>query len=246
MNRVLERALPSMNKLLGQYTPKTVGHCAYPEVGLPGPCFEYGILAKIIQDKYRITALWMSGFDTLRLTNVSIGQTQTLAQNTSVKDALPVALHRYVLDIKGVIEKPSIFLKIEQCPKNHTTLKPVLGQGLCRPFLDTDDSIHERHREFNVQVSAECHAGEHTLGRLRVLDFQMDTMTVTPVKYMKNMKVLVADTNITKMVTDTVSGNMIWYMTKENFTVSGKEFNAVKFLNRMLKFNAPHQEFHCR
>jgi uncharacterized paraquat-inducible protein A len=245
INHVLHNAVPMANKLLEQYTPRTVGNCSYPAGGIPQPCFEYGILAQVVKSTYKITAMWMSGFDTLRLTNISLSETHTLKQNASVQGGPPVILHRYVLSLDGVLANPSLFLKIEQCPKNHTTLKPVLGQGLCKPFLDTDNSCCENNRHFQVQLSAECHRGDRALGNLHVSDFTMDTMTARPLYHRTHMKALLANQNITKMFTETVGGNMNWYLKHANITISGEELTVVKFINRVLRFSAPHQEFRC-
>jgi len=246
VDQVLARAVQPLNKIIKKYAPKTVGHCAYPAGGVPLPCFEYGILALVQQDMYRITAMWMAGLDTIRLTNISMKQTLTLARDSSKQASSPTTLHHYSLHLEGVLEVPSIFLKIEVCPKNHTTLKPVLGQGLCKPFLDTGDSIQETHRHWSVELSADCHDGDRGLQNLNISSFQMDTMTVRPHMEKKNFEVLIANKNITKMVVETVSANVMFYFTNATFAITGEEYDAEKLLNRVLRFNALHQEFHCR
>lgn len=257
MNAALQRSIPTINKMVTKYSPQTVGYCKYPPPPgqVPQPCFEYGYLDKLIlQPSYRVTAMWMSGLRSLRLSNISISRHRTLASgvpvgwNATSKKAVPSVLHRFVLEIDGVYVDPSMFLKIEECPKNHTSLKAIIGQGLCKPFLDTGESCCEKDRKFKVKIATECHVGDKSLANLRVQEMKMDTMTVRPRMFKGNVKVLIADKNITQMVLDTVKENMMFYLTKEpllkNFT--GEDMNMMQFLNRVLRFNAAHQEFHCR
>lgn len=245
VDEVLAKAVDPINAVLRENPFQTVGFCKYPNGGVPQKCFEYGILAKVIQDVYRITAMWMSGLNTIRLSNISMKHTTTLARDSKQASG-PSTLHHYSLSLQGVFDKPSIFLKIEQCPKNHTTLKPILGRGECQPFLDTGDSIQETHRHFSVELSADCHDGDKGLANLNVSSFQMDTMTVRPHMEKEHLQVLIADKNITKMLVSTVSANMMFYFTNATFDLSGEEYDGVKLLNRVLRFNAEHQEFHCR
>jgi hypothetical protein len=252
MNQALANSMPLLNKLLAKYSPQTVGSCIYPATGIPQPCYEYGILDKEMLDVFRVTAEWMSGINTITLFNVSILRRDTFtAQNatswSSPAEALPTILHRYTLNIKGVIAKPHLFLRMEECPKNHTSLGPIIGEGLCKPFLDTAESCCEADRSFEVQIAAECHLGDSGLRNFQVSDMRMDTMTVKPEMWRGRVKLLIADKNITDQVLANVKGNIMWYLTEEpllNF--GGQEMNMVNFLNRVLRFNAPHEEFHCR
>lgn len=156
-------------------------------------------------------------------------------------------MHRFVLDVKGVIAKPHLFLRIEECPKNHTSLEAILGQGLCKPFLDTAESCCEPDRSFEIQIAAECHLGDSQLRNLQVSDMRMDTMTVKPEMWRGRVKLLIADKNITDQVLANVKDNIMWYLTEEPLLkFGGQDMNMVNFLNRVLRFNAPHEEFHCR
>jgi len=253
MNKALENSMPVLNKLLHQYAPQTVGSCKYPTVGIPQPCYEYGILDKVIHGEYRITAEWMSGMRTLSLSNVSITRTQTLAARQPMGwfpdsvQASPTILHRFVVAVSGVIAQPQMFLKIEQCPKNHTTLKAIIGKGLCEPFLDTADACCESNRRFTIKIAAECHLGDTRLANVQVQDMWMDTMTVRPEMWRGHVQLLIADKNITKMVLESVKENIMYYLTEEPLLkLSGEEINVMQFLNRVLRFNSPHQDFHCR
>lgn len=253
MNAALQNSMPFLNKLLVQYAPQTVGNCKYPAFGIPQPCFDNGILDMEVHGTHRITAEWMSGLKSLKLTNISITRTQTLAASPPVGlllnsvQAAPAILNRFVVSVSGVIAEPQMFLKIEHCPKNHTSLQAIVGQGLCRPFLDTADACCEPNRKFGIQIAAECNAGEQGLENLRVEGMQMDTMTVKPEMWKGHIQVLIADKNITKPVLANVKENLMYYLTEEALMrINGQEINLVGFLNRVLRFNAPHQEFHCR
>jgi uncharacterized paraquat-inducible protein A len=250
MNEALNNALPVMNTLLAQYAPDTVGNCQYPwnVSEIPQPCFNYGILDEEIQSVYRITAEWMSGLRGMNLTSVNVDQTQALAirQPVGASAASPTVIHRFALTVSGIIAQPKLFLRIEECPKNHTTLLPITGQGLCKPFLDSGDSCCEPNRKFALSIAAECELGANAMGNLQVQDMWMDTMTVKPEMTRGRAEILIADKNITKMVLDNVKGNLMYYLTQQPLMkISGQEVNLLGFLNRVLSYNAPHQEFRC-
>lgn len=256
MNVALANSLPVLNKLLVQYAPQTVGNCAYPTTGIPipQPCYEQGTLDKeIVSGQYRITAEWMSGMKGMTLSEATISRTRTLqvAQPPGwpmvAAQVSPTVLQQFVLTVSGVIADPKLFLKIEECPKNHTTLQANTGMGLCRPFLDTADSCCEANRRFTVSLATDCHDGANGLGDLHVKDFWMDTMTVRPEMWRGRVQLLIADKNITKNVIESVKANIMYYLTKEPLlNIGGQELNVMQFMNRVLRFNAPHEDFHCR
>jgi len=253
MNEALQRSVPALNKLTLQHAPQTVGNCQYPLQGTPQPCFEYGILDKQVQDKYRITAEWMSGMKTMRLTNISASSNKRLAlPNASslpegVVASAPNSMNDFVLDISGVIGEPKLFLRIEECPWDHTTEKAILGKGLCKPFLDTSESCCESNRRFTLRLAADCRVGDTALSNMRVQDMTLDTMIVRPEMFKEHVKLVIANKNITKMVLDNVEGNIMYYLTEEPvMRIGGQELTVVDFVNRLLRFNAPHQDFRCR
>jgi uncharacterized paraquat-inducible protein A len=252
MNQALDKSLPMLNKLLAQYAPQTIGNCKYPLAGVPQPCFEHGMLDKEVLDTYRISAEWMSGMKSVRLTNISITKKETLAARapvglTAASQAAPAVVTRWQLSVAGVLANSSLFLKIEECPRNHTTLKAIIGQGQCKPFLDTADSCCEPNRQFRIDLAAECHLGKDGLRNTNISEMTMDTMTVRPVMWRRNVKLLIADKNITKMVIDNVKANILYYLTGEPLLhFSGQKMNVVQFVNHVLRFNAPHEDFHCR
>lgn len=161
--------------------------------------------------------------------------------------AFPVQFHQFELDVNGVIGKPSMFLKIEECPKNHTSLEAIVGQGLCKPFLDTSDACCEPNRRFSLKLTFDCHTSGNGLTNTQVKDMRMDTMTARPEMWRGRVKLLIADQNITQMVIDTLKANMMFYLVQEPvLKFSGLDLNIMQFVNRVLRFNAPHEEFHCR
>lgn len=254
MNEALGNSLPVLNKLLTQYAPETVGNCKYP--GAPGtipqPCFEYGRLNIHQSGVYRITSEWMSGMRSMQLSNISVIHKETLAAATQpvgwaeASEDLPVLTHRFELDVAGLIRDPSMFLKIEECEKNHTTLEAITGEGLCKPFLDTADACCEPNRRFSIKIASECHPGETNLVNTRVVDMRLDTMTVRPEMWRGRVRLLIADKNITNMVLETVQTNIMWYLTKVPLLeFHGESLDVMEFVNRVLRFNAPNQQFHC-
>jgi len=251
MNEALSNSLPLLNKLLVQYVPQTIGSCQYPLTGIPQPCFEYGFLDKLVKETFRITAEWMSGLKTLSITHVSIAKTKSMSAASrpvgGQGPAFPVQFHQFELDVDGVIGEPSMFLRIEECPRNHTSLEAITGQGLCKPFLDTSDALVERNRRFSLKLSFDCHTSGNGLTNTQVKDMRMDTMTARPEMWKGNVKLLIADQNITKMVLETLKANMMVYLVQEPvLKFSGLDLNIMQFVNRVLRFNAPHEEFHCR
>jgi len=226
-----------------------VGSCTYP-AAIPQPCFEYGILDEVMIDVNRITAVYASGLNTVRLTNVRVVQNSTLANQPG--HTHPSVLHHYDLAIEGVVQDPSIYFKIEECPKNHTTLGPIVGQGLCKHMLDTGDSCCEANRSFSVHLAADCQVGNSSLTNLHVRDMRLDTMTVKPVMTVKTMHVghvtaLIAHKNITEMVMETVKDNIMYYFADANLlNFNGKDISIGQLMDMILRYNTPHQDWHCR
>jgi len=252
MNEVLRKTLPALNKLIVDYAPQTAGNCQYPPKGIDGvsvvpqPCLEFGILDKQIQDKFRITGEWMSGMKTVSFSDINITNTQKLAHVPNQPE-VPAMVEKFELHIAGVYGEPKLFLHIEACPLNHTTLTATLGQGECKQFLDTADSLVETDRHFSVKLSAECHSGDNVLTKVKIEEMKMDTMTVRPRMFTRQMEVVIANTDITKMVEETVKANLMYFFTQGPLMrTSGQELDVVNFVNRLLRFNSPNQQFHCR
>lgn len=248
MNAVMSKTMPKVNKLMTKYLPQSYGSCAYPPGKVPQPCYEDGYLDKEIEnpDK-RITVLWMSGLNTMQFTNVSF-------QRTTKKDA-PIGwnfaaskskiLNHYELSISGVLAQPRLFLRIEQCEINTTSMTPLLN--LCKIFFETDRSCCEPNRRFHVQIAAECHFGDDALSQVRVQSMHLDSMTVIPIMHKKNLNVRIANKNITKTVMKQVRENLRLYLIEQKlFRSEGVDLTFPQLLNRILRFNTPNQEFHCR
>lgn len=251
MNTVIRNTIPKVNKMMSEYLPRSYGSCDYPPKGVPQPCYEDGPLDLEIQSDKRISALWMAGLDTLQFTDVSIKKEKQLAAAAPVGWNIMAShrkvLNHYTLSVSGVLEKPRLFLRIEKCEMNTETLKPILGKGKCEKFLETDRSCCKANRTFRVQIAAECREGEHSLANVRVEKIDLDYMAVKPKMMIGKTVVHLANKNITKTVMKRVKENIRYYLIEQKLFVSGGvNLTFAQLLNRVLRFNAPHQEFHCR
>jgi hypothetical protein len=199
-----------------------------------------GVMDQEMVKETRSTIEWVSGVNTIRLTNFSIMETLPSTERATL-------LQTYSLEIGGYLGEPGGLLRLEMCPKDHTTLKPIQGEGLCKDFVETTDACCEKDRHFNLQLAAECHAGQDKLSNVEVVSVYMDNITIAPVTKIQGATVLVADRDITDTLLRRMKEDIAWAITDYNILkFGGKNLSALDLLNRILQFNAPHQNFHCR
>jgi hypothetical protein len=202
-----------------------------------------GVMDKQMIKTTRSTIEWVSGVNTIKLTNITIakkvpvtgyGNTATLSQ-------------QYSLLIGGVLGEPGGFLRLEMCPKNSTTLEPILGQGLCKEFVETTDACCEKDRHFSIQLAAECHSGDDELSNVEVDYVYMDNITIAPVAKIRGATILVANRDVTDTMLTKMKEDVAWAVKDFSILkVGGKNLTVLSLLNRILHFNAPHENFHCR
>jgi len=248
MNAVIHRTMPKVNKLMAKNLPHSYGSCIYPPGKVPLPCYEDGYLDKEVEnpDK-RVTVLWMSGLNTLQFTDVSITRTQKkdLPVGWNFQASKSKVLNHYELSVRGVLAEPRLFLRIEQCEINTTSMTPLLN--LCKTFFETDRSCCDPNRSFHVQIAAECHFGDDALSHVRVQNMNIDSMSVIPMMQKGDIVVNLANKNITKTVMKKVRENLRHYLIEQKlFRSEGVDLTFAQLLNRVLRFNTPNQEFHCR
>jgi len=190
--------------------------------------------------------------------NGHVNRTELTLLSSGAGDSLR-PLQKYEMEVEGVMQKPGMLLRIEICELNHTTLKPILGQGRCEQFLDSDDACCEENRRFKVKIAAECRFGDDSLSNVRVSSLHMDNVTVKPRKHYDrsyangysnawaHATVEVADMDVTDMAMEMIKEDIKYYVIEaKTIRFAGKDLTAAEFLNRVLRFNAPHQQFHCR
>jgi hypothetical protein len=203
---------------------------------------DIGVMDKQMIKTTRSTIEWVSGVNSIKLRNISIVKSLPV-----VGDEITSVYQQYSLDIEGVIEEPGGFLRLEMCPKDHTTLEPILGQGLCKDFLETTEACCEKNRQFSIRIAAECHLGVDELSNVKVSSVYMDNITIAPVKKIQGATILVADRDVTETMIERLKEDVSWALKDYNILeFGGKQLTALNLLNRILHFNAPHQNFHCR
>jgi len=75
----------------------------------------------------------------------------------------------------------------------------------------------------------------------------MDNITIAPVKKIHGATILVADRDVTETMIERLKEDVSWALKDYNILeFGGKQLTALNLLNRILHFNAPHQNFHCR
>lgn len=242
LNTAMNMTVPILNHAMQKYVPASAGNCAAGDA--PQPCREMGVLDQHFKDSMRITVEWVSGANTVQIDNATITRTQD-------KQDWSTTIQKYELDIKGIIGQAGGLLRLENCPTNETGL-PDIGKHKCKTFLDTQDACCEPDRHFRVRVSAQCLLGDEELSEVKVVDVDLDEITVSVAANMNPMEGVTATA---QLATKDVTGMLIKMMKKE---ISGiikdrpiaklgeQDLTVVNFLNRVLRFNGHHAEFHCR
>eukprot|EP00928_Gymnodinium_smaydae_P039515 TRINITY_DN26988_c1_g10_i1.p1 TRINITY_DN26988_c1_g10~~TRINITY_DN26988_c1_g10_i1.p1 ORF type:complete len:776 (-),score=130.93 TRINITY_DN26988_c1_g10_i1:91-2223(-) len=173
LNAVLNDTVPIANSFLEQNAPATYGVCREA----PEPCVEGPILYRDLRQNgngfRNITAPWISGLDTTRISEIRI-TLEPPAEPAWNGSAGGATARRLQLDISGYLDTVKLFLHVVDCNR------PVVGTPSCSTTLDSGEACCGHNKRFRVRIAADCSLARHALENLRVETVDTSALMVKP------------------------------------------------------------------
>eukprot|EP00747_Dinoflagellata_sp_TGD_P023247 gnl/TRDRNA2_/TRDRNA2_129671_c1_seq1.p1 gnl/TRDRNA2_/TRDRNA2_129671_c1~~gnl/TRDRNA2_/TRDRNA2_129671_c1_seq1.p1 ORF type:complete len:474 (-),score=75.99 gnl/TRDRNA2_/TRDRNA2_129671_c1_seq1:22-1338(-) len=256
VNTVLSETLPIVNSFLSHDVPATFGVCKgaanVPDSAGPLPCIKGPALYEGVAAGKRISALWVSGLNTTSLATVKIvrvplrdGEEVIASSQAAVPDKSPdpassfsiVDRIRYELEVEGSVDAVRLFLRVDECKH---------GDETCKPMMASSDACCGDDRHFSVRISASCRPGDSELSDVHVNELKVDPLVVHPTLQVGALQIQLPTKDIAPPVEAWFRAKLTEYLTNNKIIWWGTRYlDLAQLFNKVLRYNSPHEEFHC-
>lgn len=216
--------------------PASVGNCEisrHSKAAPPLPCAGDADLYSVNHTKEQqahgddgyIKAVWLSGLNTANFSGCHLWRNASQPAKPAV----------YNLQITGTFAHLNLFLDAKIC-------NGLVG---CEKLF-SDDHCCGKHINFVVDFEMQCLPGarqRRELSNLKIKSCKVDSMFVRERLY--GGLVTVDAMDIAPQVQRTVAQKIQYYMDNVNVTWGGNALNLAEFVNRLVSYNAPTQDFEC-